>query len=139
MALGLCRLGVYGITGDIGGGATAYRYTAWDGLLLNLGGIWKRGPGLPGEDFSSMPWRVSDDGNVVGGQAFLAGPRKAFIWTPETGMLLISDYLTRNGVTAHNDWQLLEFVRYISPDGKTIVGSGLNPQGLVETFIVTRP
>ena len=124
---------------DVGGGVTAYRYTAWDGQLLNLGGIWKRGPGLPGEDFSSRPSKVSDDGNVIGGQAFLAGPRKAFIWTPQSGMLLLTDYLTRNGVTAHNDWRLIEFVNYISPDGKTILGSGLNSQGLVETFIVTRP
>ena len=54
-------------------------------------------------------------------------------------MLVLSDYLTRNGVTAQNDWRLLESLRYISPNGKIIVGSGLNPQGLVETFIVTRP
>ena len=86
-----------------------------------------------------MPWRVSDDGNVVCGQAFLAGPRKAFIWTSQTGMLLLTDYLTSNGVTAQNDWQLLEFVRYVSPDGKTIVGSGLNPTGQIESFIVTLP
>ena len=58
---------------------------------------------------------------------------------PQTGMLLLSDYLTRNGVTAHNDWRLIEFVNYVSPNGKTILGSGLNSQGLVETFIITRP
>jgi hypothetical protein len=54
-------------------------------------------------------------------------------------MLPLSDYLTLNGVTAHSDWQLLEFVNYISPDGKIILGSGVNPKGLIETFIITRP
>ena len=128
-----------GAYADVGGGLMSYLYTAWDGQLRNLGGVWKRGPGLRGEDYSSKPSKVSDDGNLVGGQAFLAGPRETFLWTPETGTILLSDYLTRNGITAHNNWQLLEFVNYISPNGKTIVGSGLNPQGLVETFIVTRP
>jgi probable HAF family extracellular repeat protein len=122
-----------------GAGTTGFLYTAWDGQLLNLGGIWKRGPDLPGEDYSSRPAKVSDDGHVVCGQAFLAGPVKAFIWTPDTGMLLLTDYLTRNGVTAQNDWMSLEFVNYVSPDGKTIVGSGPNPKGVIETFIVTRP
>jgi hypothetical protein len=124
---------------DIGGGNTSYLYTAWDGQLLNLGGIWKRGPGERGEDYSSQPQKVSDDGKLVCGRTFLAGPQKAFIWTPETGMLVLDDYLTRNGVTAHKDWLILDNVNYISPDGKTIVGSGTNPQGLIETFFITRP
>jgi probable HAF family extracellular repeat protein len=128
-----------GVYVDVGGGLTSYLYTAWDGHLTNLGGIWKRGPGERGEDYSSKPSNVSDDGQVVGGQAFIAGPRKAFIWTPETGMLTVSDYLTRNGITAHNDWITLEFVTYISPNGKTFIGSGINPSGLIETYIITRP
>src|SRR4051794_34557964 len=66
-------------------------------------------------------------------------PKVSTSATPDIGMLLLTDYLTRNGVTAHNNWRLLEFVNYVSPDGKMIVGSGLNSQGLVETFIITRP
>ena len=29
-------------------------------------------------------------------------------------MLLLTDYLTRNGVTACSGWQLLEFINYVS-------------------------
>lgn len=60
------------------------------------------------------------------------------IWTRATGMVLISDYLTAYGVTAHQGWKLTD-VSYVSPDGKRIAGTGINAQMQAESWIVTLP
>jgi hypothetical protein len=49
------------------------------------------------------------------------------IWTRQTGMLHVSDFLTMNGITEHNNWVSLDGVVYISPDGRLVVGQGYIP------------
>jgi hypothetical protein len=49
------------------------------------------------------------------------------IWTRETGMMYVTDFLTMKGVTEHKNWVTLTRTNYISPDGRTVVGYGLIP------------
>jgi hypothetical protein len=51
-------------------------------------------------------------------------------------MIRVSDYLTANGVTAHNGWTLTR-TTYVSPDGKRIAGSGFNPQQIINSWVAT--
>jgi len=119
-------------------GGTTYMYTAWDGNFQDLGAVWVGSPGINLEEYQSKPFGVSDDGTVVVGQTGGVNTQFAMIWTPETGMLYMHDYLTRNGVTAHQNWVLTES-DYVSPNGKVIAGAGRNPQGVPESWIVTLP
>jgi hypothetical protein len=65
---------------------------------------------------------VSDDGSVVGGDTGRA-EKLAMIWTPDTGTMYVSDFLTLKGVTDHLMWRLTK-TAYISPDGRVVVGYG---------------
>jgi hypothetical protein len=65
-------------------------------------------------------------------------PQDAFIWTPETKILKLSDYLTSKGITGHQNWILMTATS-VSPDGKIIAGTGINPRQLVEGYFVRIP
>jgi hypothetical protein len=41
-------------------------------------------------------------------------------------------YLKANSVTSHQGWTLM-LAGYVSPDGKVILGSGVNPQLIAES------
>jgi hypothetical protein len=47
----------------------------------------------------------------------------------------LSNYLVERGITALGKWQLL-VANSISPDGKIILGVGINPHGRAEGWIV---
>ena len=113
-------------------------FTAWDGNFQDLGAVWIGSPGINLEEYQSKPFGVSDYGTVVVGETGGVNTEFAMIWTPETGMLYLHDYLTRNGVTAHQNWVLSE-ASYVSPNGLVIAGIGKNPQGITESWIVTLP
>jgi hypothetical protein len=51
-------------------------------------------------------------------------------------MLRLQDLLIANGATGLNGWTLLA-AHDISADGRTIVGWGRNPSGLVEPYLAT--
>lgn len=97
---------------------------------------------------------VSDDGTVVAGQVtlFTLGEQWAWIWTKSRGTELLQDYLRRVGNAATRaalcpgqrgplqpcrGWDLWN-VAAISNDGKTIVGTGANPNGIFQAFMVKR-
>jgi hypothetical protein len=68
-------------------------------------------------------------------------PQDAFIWTPETKILKLSDYLTSKGVTGFENWRLITATG-VSPNGKIIAGTGINnnvPGGRVEGYVVRVP
>ena len=112
------------------GDRQAFRYTAAEGMV-NLGA-----PG--GGGGTSFATGVSADGSKVIGYARLR-PREnaAFLWTAATGMRFLSDVLADQGVDVEG-W-VLTSANDISPDGKTIVGSGeLEGQGYVG-WILTLP
>jgi uncharacterized membrane protein len=121
----------------------AFRYTSWDGHVEDLGAIQRDqgGPGIGGgpagefED-TSVALSVSDDGNVVVGTSGYQPPTDAFIWTPETKMVRLSDYLKSKGITGHEGWTLVA-ASSVSPDGKIIAGTGLNNvANRIEGFVV---
>jgi uncharacterized membrane protein len=97
---------------------------------------------FPGGAFQSWAYATNADGSVVVGRASVAGscgpfgcgsaPR-AFIWTPERGLEDLAALLVSRGVNL-DGWRLDE-ARGISDDGSVIVGTGLNPQGLIEGWV----
>ena len=124
----------------------AYRFTAWDGHVEDLRAL-KRdqsgigiggGPADSNED-TAIALAVSDDGNVVVGTSGYQPPTDAFIWTPATKIIKLSDYLTSKGITGFESWTLVTATD-ISPDGKIIAGTGLNNAAQrVEGFVVRLP
>jgi hypothetical protein len=79
---------------------------------------------------------VSDDANVVVGTSGWQPPLDGIVWTPETKMVKVADYLTGKGVTGFQGWNLVA-VNLVSPDGRIIGGVGINPSGQVEGWIAT--
>lgn len=84
---------------------------------------------------ASIAFGVSDDANVVVGASGYKPPRDAFVWTPETKMVKLTDYMKNKGVTGFDGW-VLDVANPVSPDGKIISGTGVNPRGQVEGWIV---
>jgi probable HAF family extracellular repeat protein len=115
----------------------AFRYTAWDGDIIDLGAL-PRGltPGQMDQEDISIAYAVSDDGSVVIGNSGYRPPVDAFVWTPTTKMIKLSTYLTGHGVTGFERWRLVQGAA-VTPDGKTIAGVGINPEGFYEGFVAT--
>ena len=109
-------------------GNEAFRWTA-SGGMVGLGDF-------PGGSFSSGASDVSDDGNVIVGTASGFTTFEAFVWTPEFGMVSVKQYLAQHGVTGLDGWHLL-YANGVSGDGRTIVGTGVNPQGAFEGWVAT--
>jgi hypothetical protein len=85
----------------------------------------------------SKAFGVSGDGSVVVGRSESALGWEAFIWDQTHGMrslmeVLISDYGLGRQLTG---WRLREATA-ISLDGRSIIGSGYNPRGLTEAWLV---
>jgi uncharacterized membrane protein len=112
----------------------AYMYTAWNGQVEDLGAL-DRGltPGAQRENDTSGAFAVSDDPSIVVGESGLTPPA-AFIWTPQEGMVSLLDYLKERGATGLDRWWLLG-AGSIAPDGKTVAGTGINPDGDVEGWV----
>lgn len=96
--------------------------------------------GFPGET-GSWATDVCADGNVVVGYARSNKTSRgldSFIWTKELGMCSLNDMLVNDYGLDLSGWQLTH-ASGISADGKTIVGSGINPDGNNEGWITTIP
>lgn len=110
--------------------STAVRWAS--GMAQDLGTV----PGF----LRSVAFAVDDTGNFVGGQvtALSSGPPdSAFVWTPTTGMLLLSDYLSQHGIGIPAGYRLQNLLA-ISGDGLTFAGFATNiatstPEGFVAT------
>jgi probable HAF family extracellular repeat protein len=115
----------------------AYRYTAWDGRTTDLGALKRANrPGTtPEREDQSFAIAVSDDGTVVVGTSGWKPPLDAFIYTDETKMVKLSDYFASMGVVIPRGWNLISGSA-ITPDGKTIAGTGINPSRVVEGYVV---
>ncbi|UCF66165.1 MAG: hypothetical protein JSV80_10195 [Acidobacteriota bacterium] len=112
-----------------------------------------RGAAVDGQHFARD---VSDDGRTVVGQdtLFQLGEQWAFIWTAQNGIDALQNFVRENTdpataamlcdaerspiMPACTNWDLWNTAA-ISNDGKTIVGTGRNPDGLWEAFKVTLP
>ncbi len=94
---------------------------------------------LPGDEpYGAIALAISDDGKVVGfsGSPFFSVPR-AFIWTFDLGMMLLSDYLVQEGVAGYTDEALMRAID-ISADGNTIVGAAVLTGGFLNQAFVVR-
>lgn len=83
----------------------------------------------------SLGFAVSDDGNVIVGASGAWPIRTATIWTPETGLQRLADYVTARGVTIPENW-FLAAAAAISADGQTIGGWGLDAEGVMAGFVI---
>jgi len=92
---------------------------------------------LPGTYRDSLPFGVSADGKTVVGQGRPEGPATAFIWTAEGGIRDVKSELENSGLNL-SGWHLATAMA-ISDDGRTIIGSGYNPDGVQEAWIATIP
>jgi probable HAF family extracellular repeat protein len=94
---------------------------------------------LPGGAFFSYANAVSADGRVVVGLSETGtSPSEAFIWTRDLGIRNLKTLLVDNYGLDLEGWILTE-ANGITSDGMTIVGSGINPAGQQEGWIVTLP
>ena len=123
-------------TNNVLQGASTYKWTAWDGNFQDLGAV-PVPPGGSPRDYISQPYAMSDDGSVVGGDSGNVNSKSAMIWTHDTGMVNVSDYLTMKGVTDHQSWPQLTKTVYISPDGRLMAGYGYKAYPSLSTWIVT--
>jgi len=89
--------------------------------------------------FTIQALAVSDDGSVVVGwsQDNLSEPH-AFIWTEENGTQKLQDVLENTYGLELPGWTLTAAID-ITPDGKTIIGDGINPQGQQEGWRIVLP
>jgi uncharacterized membrane protein len=95
--------------------------------------------GVPPGYFGSTALAVSDDGLVIGGRTSEEHADIAFVWTPSTGPVLLSDYLLAAGITPPAGYRL-SAVRAISADGLTFAGYATNLQTFVQQgFVATVP
>jgi uncharacterized membrane protein len=108
-------------------GIEAFRWTVDDGMV-SLGNV----PGSYATD-------VSADGSVVVGYAESTGPGgfDGFIWTQADGMRNFQTVLmNEHGLAGELAGWHLDSAVAITPDGRTIVGSGINPAGDTEAYLV---
>ena len=116
----------------------AYRYTAWDGQIVDLGSI-PRGIGpIKDQEDTSYATATSDDGTVIVGNSGWMPPLDAFIWTPSTNMMKAADFLKAKGVTVPDGWLLVTVIA-VSPNGKIFAGTGVNPAGIPEGWVASLP
>lgn len=83
----------------------------------------------------SFALAVSEDGNTIVGNSGIGnggGIVDAFIWTPASGMVFLSDYVATLGIAIPDGFTLYS-ANAISADGLTIAGQGIDPTG---SFVV---
>jgi hypothetical protein len=106
-------------------GSEAWRWTAATGV---------QPIGFIGFAGTASAFGVSEDGNVAVGASGFGWNRDAVVWTPATGMLLLSEYATVRGVTIPDGWRL-GTATGVSADGRTISGWGFGPNG-IRSFVI---
>jgi probable HAF family extracellular repeat protein len=108
---------------DSANGHEAFLWTATGGMIA-LGD-------LPGGTVSSRAFAVSADGRIALGFGRSDQGTEAFIWTAALGMRNLNSVLKDHGISL-TGW-LLSDCTAITPDNKTIVGTGLH-NGVQEGF-----
>ncbi len=112
--------------GTSGSGYEAFRWEA--GSMVGLGD-------LPGGTAYSWAFDTTADGAIVVGHSNGAMDlQTAFIWDSTHGMRILQDVLTSEFGLNLTGWHLSS-ARSITPNGRTIVGGGINPAGHGEAWI----
>jgi probable HAF family extracellular repeat protein len=103
----------------------AFRWTEAKGMVA-LGD-------LPGGEYRSEAYAVSADGWFVVGSSTTEQGEEAFVWDPRHGMRRLQDVLEHALGVDLSDWQLVRATG-ITPDGRVIVGHGINSEGYTEAW-----
>ncbi len=111
-------------TSGVGSGTEAFRWTESEGMI-GLGFL----PGVG----QSRATTMTPDGSIVLGQGSSFGG-DLFIWDSANGMRSLVDVLTDDFDLDLTGWNLRTVVD-ISADGRSIVGNGINPDGVREAWI----
>jgi len=115
--------------------AAAWRWTGsiWREELLGI---------LPGSHVEwglASPNDVTADGSLVVGYNRFSDPSNAtgFIWTAETGMIDVEDFLVDNGITL-DPWFNIQTLTGVSDDGTVMIGIGqeIMPPFIYKSFII---
>ncbi|HSJ97463.1 MAG TPA: PEP-CTERM sorting domain-containing protein, partial [Myxococcota bacterium] len=99
---------------------------------LGLGFLQPLDPDTTDDRRESSALGVSDEGLVVGWSG------RAFLWDELNGMRALQDVLEEEHGLDLTGWRLSS-ASDITPDGRTIVGDGLNPDGKREAWIAFVP
>ncbi len=126
---------VAGSTGFLNDGAVDTQPFEWtNGVVTTLP--------LPSGFINGSALGVSNYGSTIVGYMTMGGPgifnqnSKAFIWNQAKGVQDLQQALTADGLGSElAGWTLTEATA-VTPDGKTIVGNGTDPQGQHEGWIV---
>lgn len=68
----------------------------------------------------------------------MTDPRAGFIWDPDAGIRLLSEFIENELGLDASGWSL-DRVSAVSADGLTIVGFDTNPNGTAESWILVIP
>ncbi len=104
---------------------------------------WTVESGMVAMDFPDPPYGggyrvfgMSWDGDVIVGEAVMIdGKSGAFYWSARDGFQWLNDVLTEHGIEDHQDWRHISVANAVSADGRTIVGTGINPDGDSEGWV----
>ncbi len=92
---------------------------------------WSRETGVVPLDDASIAYGVSRDGAKIVGE----GPSNAFIWELHHGARSLKEVLETDYGLDLTGWTLRRAIS-ITPDARTIAGTGRNPEGQTEAWIV---
>ncbi|MCA9254587.1 MAG: hypothetical protein KDA33_03075, partial [Phycisphaerales bacterium] len=107
-----------------------FRWTA-NGGMVGIGD-------LPGGSYWSEVWDTNDDGSVLVGFGRDATGVVATIWDESKGLRTINDYLANELGIDPGGWYFGKSVG-VSGDGTRIVGVGVNPDGIGESWMIIVP
>jgi uncharacterized membrane protein len=118
-----------GTSVDSAGRAWMFRWTAAGGM--------ERVTALPEGAAGTWPAAMSADGRVVVGRMDAAGDQ-AFVWDAAHGVRALATVLAADHGLALAGWRLARATA-VSTDGRVIAGTGTNPQGGTEAWVVRLP
>jgi uncharacterized membrane protein len=115
--------------GAVDQGRMAFRWSAEEGMRA-LGEI-------PGGAFMSWARAVASTGDVAGRSSTAHGD-EAMLWTADLGMVPLQPLLRLFGAVGLDGWRLAS-AEGISADGRTLVGTGVDPDGHNQAWVATLP
>ena len=93
---------------------------------------------LPGGDHDSEALAVSLGGDRIVGRGTSERGDEAFLWSPTQGLRLLEQVAREAGLEIPEAWRLERAIA-ISHDGGTIAGTGTNPDGAREAWLIVLP
>jgi probable HAF family extracellular repeat protein len=128
------------ITGISDSGERVIGYCSPNSMTRHEAFYWENGKtiglgDLPGGDLNSAASDISADGSIIIGRGKTGAGYRAFIWDDVHGIRDLKGVLETNYGLNLSDW-ILETAGSISPDGKTIMGTGVGPNGSASWMVV---